>query len=339
MSSPLVSVVMPVYNAQPYLTVAVTSILEQTYTHFELIIIEDGSTDGSLKTLHALKSQHPEKIKLLQNGSNQGVIYSLNKGIAAAQGKYIARMDADDIAFQDRLAQQVGFLEQHPDYGLVGTGMLEFQNYRIQRYWYSFTTDEKLRVKAQFNSPFAHPTVMMRRAVLDTIAGYNLDYPVVEDYRLWLDIMNHWKVANLKQPLLFYRIHHGNTSKNRRFAQRQGLEKIYSAWLSSDTLSKHYFFATALLDGSEIGFKELQQYALHLLNLNKQRSSFYKLYVTILYSRVVGKYSKQMGWKVLQLLDRKLILRLPLLQFLWWGIQWKIKDAWYKIQYQRHLNP
>lgn len=343
MNPPLVSVLMPVYNAQPYLTSAIQSILDQTYPNFEFVIIEDGSTDNSLEELQLLQLMDEQKIQLIENGTNKGIIYSLNKGLQVARGKYIARMDADDIAFKNRLLQQVQFLEQHPDYGIVGTGMLEFKEDQILRYWYSFAQDDKLRIKAIFNSPFAHPTVMIRNKVFDAIIGYDENYPIVEDYRLWLDIMKNWKIANLEQPLLYYRIHDRNLSRNKRSVQREGLEKLYQEWLPADnSIFFHYYFSTTLIDDSRTNYSyfiTLQEYSSSLLDQNKNSIPFFRFYVTILYFRILGKYARLIGWqKVLASLNWKLIPQLSLLRFFFWGIEWQFKYQWYKIKYSRSLK-
>ena len=114
MKNPLVSILMPVYNSEKYLREAIKSILNQTFTNFELIIINDGSTDNSLKIIKSFKDN---RIKIIKNKGNLGLIKTLNKGIDLAQGKYIARMDADDIAMPKRLEKQIAFFNENPDYG------------------------------------------------------------------------------------------------------------------------------------------------------------------------------------------------------------------------------
>jgi len=121
---PIVSVVMSCYNASGTLDKAIKSILDQTYENFELVVVEDGSTDDTLERLQVIASDHA-RINLIINDENLGLAASLNKGISASSGKYIARMDADDVAYKERLERQVSFLEKNKDVDILGTGIMQ----------------------------------------------------------------------------------------------------------------------------------------------------------------------------------------------------------------------
>jgi glycosyltransferase involved in cell wall biosynthesis len=191
---PAVSVVLPVYNAHTTLISAVTSIRAQRYVDWELVAIDDGSTDGSGECLEALAREEPRLRVLRPAATRQGIVAALNAGLAVAQGEFIARMDADDEAHSDRLAEQVAFLREPAgrEIGVVGCGV-EFGGDRAANAGYalhvdwinSLTTPEDIALNRFVESPFAHPSVMFRREVWDRFGGYRAgEFP--EDYELWL---------------------------------------------------------------------------------------------------------------------------------------------------------
>lgn len=205
-ASPKVSVILPVFNASPYLEEAVVSILRQTYDNFELIIVDDCSTDGSTKLAEAI-AKRDKRIKFLKNKTNQKLSKTLNKAITEASGKYIARMDADDISLPDRLALQVAHMEKHPSVGIIG-GSMEIINEKgtvIGQRHYPIT-DKEIRKKMFWYSPYSHPLIMIRKSVLDRIGLYEHHYNPAEDYDLYFRIGTVSQFANLPQTLLRYRI-------------------------------------------------------------------------------------------------------------------------------------
>ncbi|MGC8803914.1 MAG: glycosyltransferase, partial [Bacteroidales bacterium] len=214
-SNSYVTVLMSVYNASPYLRESIESILSQTYPHFEFLIINDASTDNSSQII---KSYTDNRICLIENIHNLGLNESLNKGLRQARGQYIARMDADDIALPQRLERQVNFLENNPDYGLVGSYMQLLSSKQLVKVP---TSDEAIRTVMLFHNPFVHPSVMIRKAVLDR---YHLWYDetllAAEDEDLWFRIAQHCKVANLPEVLLLYRIHSQQVSIAKKTTQQ-----------------------------------------------------------------------------------------------------------------------
>ncbi len=221
MSSPVVSVAMSVYNAEPYLAAAIESILNQTFRDFEFIIIDDGSTDSSLKTLQKYAAQD-QRIRLTSR-ENRGIPQTRNEILAQSQGEFIAVMDADDIALPDRFAQQVEFLTQHPDVVCVGGGfdMIDEKG----RYLTSLTvpTDDATIQKLALagHCSICHPTAMMRRTALQQVSGYDEAFRQTLDLDLWLRLGEIGQLANLPQPLLRYRLHAQSVSGQRREQQRQ----------------------------------------------------------------------------------------------------------------------
>ncbi|GEO05599.1 hypothetical protein AAE02nite_32630 [Adhaeribacter aerolatus] len=225
--SPLVSVLMPVYNAEKYLAEAIESILNQTYPHLEFLILNDGSTDASTEIINCY---HDHRIRVIHSPENIGLIAQLNIGLALATGQYIARMDADDISQNTRLEKQVRFMETHPEVGLVGSAIQHFKNKEII-YTETFPlAHEQIKSFLIFDTPFAHPAVMLRRQVLlDNKLTYHPEYKAAEDYKLWFDMLLVTKGANLAEPLLLYRDSGTQVSKQHHSQQITNAGKTRSA--------------------------------------------------------------------------------------------------------------
>ncbi len=209
---PLVSAVLAVYNGEDYLKQSIDSILAQTFTDFELIIIDDGSTDS---TAGIIEGYADRRIRAL-NQPNQGLAAALNKGIKLAGGKYIARQDHDDMAYPERFAKQVDFLEQHERCGLIGAWAEIWQEDRpSQRAHTHPTENEVLKFDLIFNNPFVHSSVMLRKSALDKVGLYSTDpdRQPPEDYELWSRIAREYDVANLPEILEIYREVPGSISR------------------------------------------------------------------------------------------------------------------------------
>jgi glycosyltransferase involved in cell wall biosynthesis len=206
---PTLSVVMPVYNGEPYLREAVESILKQTFTDFEFIIIDDGSTDRTWQILSEYAAQD-ERIILRRNPENLRLIKTLNKGLALARGKYIARQDADDISLPKRLATQVSYLQHHPEVGLLGTAYYRLYDQGQLSLRQPPLTDTEIRWKLLFGNIWCHPSMMFRRQVLENDEPFDEQYPHVEDYELWIRLLKHTCAATLPDPLVIYRVHEGS---------------------------------------------------------------------------------------------------------------------------------
>ena len=192
MAKPLVSVILPVYNAAPTLSRAIKSILNQTFQGFELVVIDDGSTDQSLEIIQSFQSP---RLKVVQQ-KHQGIVMALNRGIQLAQGQYIARMDADDVSQVNRLEKQADFLDKHKPIGLVSClvrycgDATRHQGYALHVEWLNqLTAPEQIYLRRFQDSPVAHPSVMFRKSLLAEYGGYRYG-PFPEDYELWLRWMN-----------------------------------------------------------------------------------------------------------------------------------------------------
>ena len=202
---PLVSVVMSVFNGGEYLREAVQSIRDQSFEDFEFVVIDDGSTDGSSECLRRLE-RLDDRIRVFSQ-DRKGLIRSLNRGCGVARGRYIARMDADDVACKERLELQLEYLRSNPDVGLVG-GAVNFIDasgrlFLTARYP---TSDHEIRRALPDGSVFWHPTVMFKREVFARCGGYR-NIKDAEDYDLWLRMATECRLANLSNVVLKYRVH------------------------------------------------------------------------------------------------------------------------------------
>ena len=201
---PKVSVLMSVYNGIPYLQEAVDGILAQTFTDFEFIIVDDGSSD---ETPAVLDRYTDSRIVRLRNESNLGLTRSLNCGLAVARGEYVARQDADDVSLLGRLARQVSYLDSHPHIALVGTAYVEVReasgNHRVM----TMPLEHKeISMQLFYQNCFCHGSVMARRACLEAVGGYDEQFEVAQDRDLWLRLAEHFELANLPEPLYHLRI-------------------------------------------------------------------------------------------------------------------------------------
>lgn len=201
---PFISVILPVYNAEHFVMQAIESILNQTYSDFELILVNDGSID---KSKEIILSFHDSRIIYLENENNCGLIYSLNSGIHHSKGKYIARMDADDISVPDRFYKQVVYLESHPNCAVVGSAYLpiDIRNLPlmkpITRPLFS-TTNEWFMI---IGCPVAHPSVMYRTDIAKRVGGYNSYFVHAEDYEFWTRMIQYGQIVSIPDVLLWYR--------------------------------------------------------------------------------------------------------------------------------------
>lgn len=209
---PKVTVLMPVYNGATYLREAIDSILAQTYMDFELLIVNDGSTDTSNEIIAAYSDP---RIKCIENIKNLGLVASLNKGLKSAQGEYIARMDQDDISLPERLKKQFDFMIANPNIGVLGTGFKHINNKGVIRDLPSniLTDHDFIKWSLHFYSPLVHPTVMMNKKIIRGIGGYSPLCVHAEDYDLWIRASKVTRISNLEEKLLLLRKHDGNYTK------------------------------------------------------------------------------------------------------------------------------
>jgi glycosyltransferase involved in cell wall biosynthesis len=205
----MVTVLLPVYNGEEYLKSAIDSILTQTYTDFEFLIINDGSTDN---TEQIILSYTDPRIRYVKNEQNIKLIATLNKGLKLAKGKYIARMDADDISLPERLEKQISFLENNPNVGLCGSYLKSLGTANNQLIGYKTNSDE-IKFRLLFDTHFPHPAAVLRKDILDQFGlEYEAEYIHVEDYVLWNRMAEHTDLAILPEVLVLKREHENQIS-------------------------------------------------------------------------------------------------------------------------------
>ena len=257
--TPLVSVIIPVYNGGIYLHSAISCILDQDYQKLEVIIIDDGSSDDSEDTI---RSFDDPRIRFFKQ-SNQGLASTLNRGISIASGKYIARQDQDDISNQNRLALQVAYLEDHPDCVLLGSWAQVMEKDRlVERFHRHPTEEDMLRYQLLFNNPFVHSSVLLRRSALLQVGGYTTDpeRQPPEDYELWSRLSRIGSVANIGKVLLIYREIPGSMSRVGPSPFRRRLIKICAENIAAATgLPSDDSSILAIAAFTHGGASELQQ--------------------------------------------------------------------------------
>jgi len=221
-----ISVIMSAYNSEQYLNEAIESILNQTFGNFEFIITDDCSSDGSFEIIRSY-AQKDKRIKYFRNSENLGLTKSLNNMIGTASGKYIARMDADDISMPDRFQKQFEFMENNPQTGVLGTNIIFFGNYNAES---DLPADnEEIKAELLFRDVVMHPAVMIRRSVLDEFKlRYDESFRISQDYDLWSRIICFTECANLPEHLLRYRFVDSNLTNSTNTEYREPfLKRIF----------------------------------------------------------------------------------------------------------------
>ena len=235
MTNPKITVLMSVYNGEKHLHEAIDSILNQTCKDFEFLIINDGSTD---RTAHILQNYNDPRIKIINNEENMGLVKSLNKGLSMARGEYIARMDADDISLPERIAKQVQYMDEHPEVGILGTWIECIAENVINQNRYFPSTPGFTGWTLFFDNCIAHPTVMMRRNVIESLGFYRSKFLHSEDYDLWTRANGVTQLTNLPHALLRYRISKDSICILHSQAQNENGIKIahsmFTTWLGPE---------------------------------------------------------------------------------------------------------
>ena len=272
-SNSLISVILPVYNCQEYIFDAVQSILNQTYTNFELLIIDDCSTDETVKVI---KSFNDERINLILKEKNSGYTDSLNYGITISKGDFIARMDGDDISFPERFQKQIDFLQANEDIILCGTGIKIIDSTQFLRHP---SSHEDIKVKLCFSNAFYHPTVMFKSKTLEE-NNYDKNFEPAEDYDLWTKLVFKGKVANLNEILLNYRIHPNQISNYKKEIQLEAATisqmRMFQILLVNETINIEHF--KVAFKFTQTNKKEDLINTFQLFNKIKKKNKVLKIY-------------------------------------------------------------
>ena len=219
---PKITVLLPVYNRDDYLCQAIKIVLGQNFKDFELLIINDGSTDKSVEIVNSFKDN---RIRLVNNEKNLGLIKTLNKGIELAKGKYIARMDSDDICLGNRLGNQYNFMEANPSITISG-GWFRRINGKPGPVVKVATNPEEIKALLFFHTPIAHPTLIFNREnMLKHKLYYNESYKHAEDFELWVRASRLVNISNIKKVILHYRIHPSQITVASNKVQKENLNR------------------------------------------------------------------------------------------------------------------
>lgn len=224
-----VSVVIPVYNCKRYVVEAVDSILKQTYKDFEILLLDDGCTDGTSEILKTL-AKKDARVRLIVNKKNMGMTATMNRGLREARGEYIARMDADDVAKKNRFAKQVQFLDKHPEIALLGTAADIINNKGVVTGSLAYvTTHDEIKRHMMERNQFIHPSTMYRRSVLNDVGYYDVNFKIAQDYEYFSRMIVAHNASNLSEKLMQYR---WDFTQNAGFTsgKRQEREAILVRW-------------------------------------------------------------------------------------------------------------
>ena len=268
MNNPLISVLMSAYNAEKFIARAIQSILSQSYTNFEFIIIDDGSTD---KTSQIIQSFTDNRIIFIDKQQNFGLVPAPNHGLNIAKGEYIARMDADDESLPERFNLQIDFMEKNQDIYVLGTAMFRVGNNKKKRLMKTPALHAQCLNELVVGPCCFHPTVMIRKTAINNIR-YDQKYRYAEDYKLWIDLAwNGAKFANLQTPLLNYHWHDNNVSiikKNEQLESARTAQKEYMAYFLGNGAEG---YAELLFDADKpVSLQELSKFY-NIIEKNKKR--------------------------------------------------------------------
>ncbi|MDZ7776429.1 MAG: glycosyltransferase family A protein [Bacteroidales bacterium] len=223
---PLISVVMPVYNAEPYLKVAIESILHQTCENLEFILVDDASTDNSMQIIEGFSDP---RIKVLKNAENRGNVYSRNRGISSMTGEFYAPFDADDIARKDKLEKQLTFLQNHQEYGMIGSWakLIDENNKELPQKWKLDASPKRIPSILLFRNYFVQSSILIRKEAIPP-NGYMQRLITGSDYNMWIEISKKYETWNYPAYLVQYRIHDkGITQKYSKIVPETGCYFIY----------------------------------------------------------------------------------------------------------------
>jgi glycosyltransferase involved in cell wall biosynthesis len=272
-----ISVLMPVYNGGAFLEEAMESILGQDYREFELIVINDGSTDNTEEIIQKLSDN---RIVYVRNEKNLGLIASLNRGLELAKGDFIARMDADDIALPERFSKQMELFAKDTDTVVVSSDYIFLKDGKESPVT-NFNDSDELKAVLLFSPCFAHPTVMIRNVFSNKSLGYDPTFIHAEDYRLWTELAEYGKFQNVSSPLLKYRSHPAQVSTSYKDVQMKSSAEVRKSYLaklgfrfSDAELKTHDLIACNTFIRSAAELLSIEKWLMNLTAQNRELKKF-----------------------------------------------------------------
>lgn len=285
-NNPIISVIMPVYNSERYLKNAIESILEQTYKDFEFIIVDDGSEDSSKKII---KGYIDERIRFFES-EHLGYVRQLNFAIRNSRGKFIARMDSDDIAVRHRFEKQLQYLTKHPKVKLVGSDIAIINENEEELYIKEYPkTLKDIEFQMPIYSSFCHPCVMMEKETILSLGGYDEKFEPAEDHILFLQMLvKGIEMCNLPEILLKYRIHNNSVTSNLTKVQNEisysfGKKYLKNKWrIANSNLDKfRVLFRFGLIEYYRSEMKHARKYFINALIYKPQNIILVSRYILV----------------------------------------------------------
>jgi len=268
---------MPSFNRKKYLRETIESVLGQTYKYFEFIIVDDGSTDGSLEIIKDFEKKD-RRIRLIINKEDKGIVGALNRAIRESKGKYVARIDSDDVCLPERLEKEVDFMEKNPQIGACGSWVKLIGDVEEKILKTPETHDEIKNRFFFFGGAIANPTSILRKsAIIENNLWYDPYFFVAEDYDFWVRAAAKLKLANIPEVLLLYRFHHDNTMNyftaeravRHKAIWKREIEKLGFTPTSKE-LNTHEQFALGRPAGSGFEFRRIKKWASKLIDANRR---------------------------------------------------------------------
>lgn len=293
----MVSVIMSTYNTEEtLLKQAIDSILNQTFKDFEFIIVNDGSTLDQLKVINSFRDN---RIKIINNKKNLGLPKSLNTAIEQAKGKYIARMDSDDISFPERLEKQVRYLEENEEIDIIGS-FAKFIGESKKFSLTPMTSYKYVKVMLLTGTTLLHPTVMMRKEFLVTHnLRYNENFRYAQDFELWSRCAEKGKVEILPEVLLYLRKHKKQVSTQKKYSQKEYAKEILKRQLESfgveynNTEFKVHCMISGLDELDLNRIEEIEKWLLKLIRQNNRTNKYDKyIFKKVLFNKLFNRYFK-----------------------------------------------
>lgn len=283
MNPPLVTVFIPVYNSEKYLQESLESILNQSYTNLDILIVDDGSTDRSIEII---KNYTDRRIRLIQNLKNMGIPFTRNVGLKEAKGKYIAIMDSDDISEKNRIERQVDYLEKNANIDAVASFYTQFGGRFQKRVKARFVSPEAIKIMLLFYNPIANPSAMIRKQTLEEHQiRYKEQFFVAQDYQLWSQLTEIGSITIIPEFLLRYRFGHENITKTSNEQKKEkrdaligkihkDLIQFYGIDLNEDEIDTFNQFFTETYGNRELNYDRLKHVVMKLKRWNKENQRF-----------------------------------------------------------------
>jgi len=293
----LVSVIIPIYNAEKYLEEAISSVQSQTYSNLEIICVDDCSTDDSLKILNDL-NRDDNRIKILRNGSNKGIAHSLNKAISHSSGDIIVRMDADDVSLPERVESQVDYLNDN-NVDFVGSTVLYVTEAGKEMGQSHYFSNIQIKRYIKYRSTLAHPTWALYKEVYGSLGGYRNVAPA-EDYDfLYRAIRSGVRISMLNKPLLKFRTQStiGGTALNNGLVQRRMFNYVKSLNNGMAEYSDNEVQKVKMASVLSKRFFYYSQRLYYQATLNKHQGNYVRLFIYLLLSIVVSPYQLQFVYR------------------------------------------